>query len=143
MPFGPQKSITFGNVSMFMKSDSYWPAPKRPSSAQAWITRTCVLEPPALLVPVPKRSMARSVFSMPASVGMKPLKLIEVCRMLKIVSPSLPQPGSPGQVTGIVEGRKVACHCGSTRLKSSIMSSCTLPLISRRAWSASAAALAG
>ena len=35
-----------------------------------------------------------------------------------IVSPSLPQPASPGQFTGIVDGRSVAFQSGSTRLKS-------------------------
>ena len=118
MPAGPQKSMTLGKVAMFMNSDSVWPAPKLPSSAHAWITRICVAEPPELLVPVPKRSMLTSVVSMPALVGTKPLNASEVCRMLPMVSPSLPQPGSPGQLTGIVEGRKVVCHCGSTRLTS-------------------------
>jgi len=38
--------------------------------------------------------------------------------MLKMVSPFSPQPASPGQLTGIVEGRNVAFQSGSTRLKS-------------------------
>jgi hypothetical protein len=39
-------------------------------------------------------------------------------RTLKMVSPSLPQPASPGQLTGILDGRSVAFQFGSTRLES-------------------------
>ncbi len=39
-------------------------------------------------------------------------------RMLKVKAPSLPQPGLPGQTTGICDGRKVAAHSGFIFLKS-------------------------
>ena len=50
-------------------------------------------------------------------VGMNPLKPSADCRMLKMVSPSLPQPGSPGQLTGIFDGRQVAFHAGFDALE--------------------------
>jgi len=65
-------------------------------------------------------SRLRIVFSSPTCVGTKPLNETELCRTLKIVSPFLPQPGSfvplntPGQLIGIVDGRSVEFHCGST-----------------------------
>ena len=37
--------------------------------------------------------------------------------MLKMVSPFLPQPASPGQFTGIFDGRKVEFHCGIDALE--------------------------
>ena len=87
-----------------------------PISAQALSQWTLVLPSEA------KRSKLRSVLRTPRPVGTKALKPRLDWRTLKIVAPSLPQPASPGQLTGICDGRSVAFHCGFMRLKSWIAS---------------------
>ena len=83
-----------------------------PSSAQMlsqWIE---------VLPSLPNRSKLRSVFTSPQDVGMKLRSPRLDWRTLKTHSPSRPQPGLPGQATGICEGRSVAFQLGFMRLKS-------------------------
>jgi hypothetical protein len=69
-------------------------------------------------LPVAKRSNSNFVSSSPSGVGRKPFTPKRDWRTLRVVSPSLPQPESPGQSTGIFEGRRVAFQFGSTRFTS-------------------------
>ena len=113
---------------MFMKSEWNCPAPNCPISAQAFSTRAWVLPPPE-----ENRSRLSSVLSSPARVGTNALNASAVCRIEKIDSPSGPQPGSPGQRTGILDGRSVALKLGSSRPKSWMKSRWTFPDSSIRA----------
>jgi hypothetical protein len=58
------------------------------------------------------------VFSSPIAVGVVPRMPMRVWRTLKMVSPSLPQPASPGQLTGIFDTRSVSVQSGSDWLTS-------------------------